>query len=217
VSRARHDQRDLHAPTAGILFGVRMRSNADWVPASRFERILASVTWDRGEVAPFPWHVLVNSLASATAMPSRLRTVCLKAAGLSIPWAAQVKPGVTFRTPKVKLGKGSSINYGCVFDNRALVTIGRRVGIGIGVKFVTSGHDMSNPECRAGLGSLSEINVGDGAWIGSSVTIIGGVTIGAGAVVAAGAVVVRDCEDNGLYGGVPAKLIRWLPPRNEVA
>ena len=37
-----------------------------------------------------------------------------------------------------------------------------------------------------------------------------GVTIGSGCVIGAGSVVVRDCGENGLYVGNPAKRIRLL-------
>jgi acetyltransferase-like isoleucine patch superfamily enzyme len=46
-------------------------------------------------------------------------------------------------------------------------------------------------------------------WIGSNVTILDGVTIGNGAIVAAGAVVAKNIPDYAVYGGVPAKLIRY--------
>jgi maltose O-acetyltransferase len=43
-----------------------------------------------------------------------------------------------------------------------------------------------------------------------NVTVLPGVTVGAGCVIAAGAVVASDLQPNGLYGGVPAKLIQEL-------
>lgn len=49
----------------------------------------------------------------------------------------------------------------------------------------------------------------DDVWIGYGVKILSGVKIGQGAVIGAGAVVVRDLEPYGIYGGVPAKLIRY--------
>ncbi|EHM32411.1 Putative acetyltransferase [Enterococcus faecium E4453] len=54
------------------------------------------------------------------------------------------------------------------------------------------------------------IVIEDGSWIGANVTVIPGVTIHKGAIVAAGSVVVKDCEENALYAGVPAKKIRNL-------
>jgi len=37
-----------------------------------------------------------------------------------------------------------------------------------------------------------------------------GVNIGSLCIIAAGAVVTHDCESNGIYGGIPAKLIKRI-------
>ncbi|MET3808438.1 acetyltransferase-like isoleucine patch superfamily enzyme [Nakamurella sp. UYEF19] len=130
---------------------------------------------------------------------------------MDISRRALIRPQVIFRTGNVSLGKGTTVNYRCVFDNRAQVTIGERVGIGIGVIFITSSHSSGDCRQRAGEGFLATITVGDGAWLGSGCTILPGVTIGAGVVVAAGAMVTKDCAPNGLYAGVPARRLRDLP------
>ena len=49
----------------------------------------------------------------------------------------------------------------------------------------------------------------DDVWIGYGVKILSGVKIGKGAVVGAGSLVTKDLEPYGIYGGVPAKLIRY--------
>lgn len=51
--------------------------------------------------------------------------------------------------------------------------------------------------------------IGNDVWIGSHVQLLGGITIGDGAVIASGAVVTRDVEPYSVYGGVPAKLIKY--------
>lgn len=57
--------------------------------------------------------------------------------------------------------------------------------------------------------NYSETSIGNDVWIGRNVTIKRGVVIGDGAVVAAGAVVVTDIPPYAIFGGVPAKLIRY--------
>ncbi len=53
------------------------------------------------------------------------------------------------------------------------------------------------------------ISIGNDVWIGINVTILDGVKIGNGAVIAAGSVVTKNVPDYAIYGGVPAKLIRY--------
>lgn len=53
------------------------------------------------------------------------------------------------------------------------------------------------------------VTIGNDVWIGEGVRIMEGVKIGDGAVVAAYSVVTKDVEPYGVYGGVPAKLIRY--------
>lgn len=129
---------------------------------------------------------------------------------VDLTWGAKIRSGVTMASNRLTLGHGTTVNYGCVFDNRAPVRIGDHVGVGVGVRFITSSHAFDDPTLRAGLESLGPITVGDGAWIGSGATLLMGVSVGAGAVIAAGAVVRTDCEAHCLYGGVPARMIRAL-------
>jgi len=56
------------------------------------------------------------------------------------------------------------------------------------------------------------IIIGNSVWVGTNVTIVGPVNIGDNVIIGAGAVVLKDLQSNGIYAGVPARLIRW---RNE--
>ncbi|NKG22191.1 hypothetical protein HED64_15950 [Paeniglutamicibacter sp. ANT13_2] len=108
-----------------------------------------------------------------------------------------------------------SIGSGCSFNRdlymRANVTIGNNVNVGAFAKFVTDTHAIASSERRAGQWTFPAITVGDGAFIGINVTILGGVNVGAGAVIAAGSLVTKDVEPNSMVGGVPAKKIKDLP------
>lgn len=61
-----------------------------------------------------------------------------------------------------------------------------------------------------------EVIVGNDVWIGTRAMILDGVTVGDGAVIAAGAVVTKDVPPYAIVGGVPAKVIKYRFPQEEI-
>jgi virginiamycin A acetyltransferase len=53
------------------------------------------------------------------------------------------------------------------------------------------------------------VTIGNDVWIGRNVRIFNGVSIADGCVVAERSLVKKNCEPYGIYGGIPAKLIRY--------
>ena len=51
--------------------------------------------------------------------------------------------------------------------------------------------------------------IGDNVAFGPGAKAIGNITIGNNVFIAANSVVTKDCESNSIYGGIPAKLIKW--------
>lgn len=92
------------------------------------------------------------------------------------------------------------------------VVIGRSVLIADKVYISDNIHSFSDPK-KAIMDQpvvfRREVIIGDGAWIGENVSIIGA-SVGAGSVVAAGAVVLEDVPERCLVAGVPAKIIKRL-------
>ncbi len=58
------------------------------------------------------------------------------------------------------------------------------------------------------LQAKGPIIVGDHAWLGTGVIVLGGVRIGKDAVIGAGAVVTKDVPDGAIAFGVPARLVK---------
>ncbi len=52
------------------------------------------------------------------------------------------------------------------------------------------------------------IHIGDNVWLGAKVTVTKGVDIAPRAVVGANAVVTRSLPSRGVYGGIPARLLK---------
>ncbi len=106
----------------------------------------------------------------------------------------------------IRIGSGTFISDRVVFDTHSHISIGKNVAIAMDARFITSTHESSSSERRAGPAYSLPITVGDGAWIGAGAMILPGVTIGARTIIAAGAVVHRDCLPDAVYAGVPAVL-----------
>lgn len=105
------------------------------------------------------------------------------------------------------VGVGSNSFLGCAGG----IEIGDDTIIGNYVSFHAENHNYSDPDIPIRLQGVNHqgIKVGDNCWIGAKVTILDGAVIGNGCIIAAGAVVNQGFyEDNGIYGGVPAKLIK---------
>lgn len=58
--------------------------------------------------------------------------------------------------------------------------------------------------------------IADGCWIGSRAMIMQGVKLGEGAIVATGAVVTQDVPPYAIVAGVPAKVIKYRFPEQDI-
>jgi acetyltransferase-like isoleucine patch superfamily enzyme len=98
--------------------------------------------------------------------------------------------------------------------------IGKFVCLAKGVTFILGGehnyHYLTNyPFSKMLLTKQNEattkgpIIIKDDVWLGVNALILSGVTIAQGSVIAAGSVVVKNTEPYGIYGGNPAKLIKY--------
>jgi len=147
--------------------------------------------------------------------PERIRGLMCYLAGITPDKHIRMKKHVFFEHPsRVHIGSGCLINHFDGFytgqQDDSQITIGNNVQVGMGTKFITNSHEIGSEEQRAGAGTVSDIIVEDGVWIGANVTILQGVKVGHGSIIAAGSVVTKSIEPNCLYAGVPAKLIRVL-------
>jgi acetyltransferase-like isoleucine patch superfamily enzyme len=110
-----------------------------------------------------------------------------------------------FHIGNFNLGDNSTINHGCIIDNRKQVSIGDNVNISQGTKVYTLGHDIDS-ESFIAIGK--PVIIEDYVCIFSHSIICPGVTLGKGSVVMPGSVVVKDVGAYEVVGGNPAKFIR---------
>jgi maltose O-acetyltransferase len=146
---------------------------------------------------------------------TRTRTALLRAAGARIGAHSLIQGPVRITgfgnaCRYLSIGKHTIITGPLHLDLGAPVRIGNGVRIGHDVSLLTVNHAIGTEALRSGTRTFQGIEIGDGTWIASRVTVLPNVTIGAGVVVAAGAVVTRDVPANTLVAGVPARVIRSL-------
>ena len=107
------------------------------------------------------------------------------------------------------IGARSWIGQQCFLHSAGGITIGVRVGLGPGVKVITSSHELP-PDAKTPIMDsplvFAPVVLEDGCDVGVGAVILPGVTVGRGALVGAGAVVTRDVPPGSLVVGVPARI-----------
>ena len=111
------------------------------------------------------------------------------------------------RARGVRIGEGCVIHTEQFSTEPYLVTLGDRVGISGGVKFLA--HDGAAwllRQRRPSAQAFGAIAVGDDCYIGENALLLAGTRVGRGCIVAAGAVVRGSFPDNSVIAGNPAKV-----------
>ncbi|MEN3614386.1 sugar O-acetyltransferase [Plantactinospora sp. ZYX-F-223] len=111
---------------------------------------------------------------------------------------------------QIRLGDRSYLNVNAVLLDVAAIEIGADVQIGPNVQLLTPHHPLDPEQRRTGWEAARPITIGDNAWLGGGVIVLGGVTIGPDTVVGAGSVVTRDLPAGVLAVGNPARVLRPL-------
>jgi acetyltransferase-like isoleucine patch superfamily enzyme len=119
----------------------------------------------------------------------------------------------------VSLGERSHLGAFCFVNaERGAVRIGDGVAIGPGTKLIAYSNHY-----RAGTPIVDErltadIAIGNNVFIGANCTLLPGCVVGDNVVIGAGSVVRGELAANGVYAGVPCKLVRsgWNDPPSEV-
>ncbi len=126
-------------------------------------------------------------------------------------------PHIIFKG-NIEIGPHSYFNSGKISTgNNSLVKIGEWCAIGHNVNIHAISHDpehATDPENQRPAVEGSII-IEDHVWIGSNVFIRPGIKIGKNSVIGVNSVVTRDIPENAIFGGIPAKLIRFKEEKNE--
>lgn len=114
---------------------------------------------------------------------------------------------------EMSIGSGAWIGQQCFLHSAGGIYIGENVGIGPGVRIITSVHQEAGrdvPILHSAV-EMAAVHIEPDADIGVSSTILPGVTVGRGAQVGAGSVVTRSVPQYAVVAGAPAKLLRMRP------
>ncbi|HJL20553.1 MAG TPA: acyltransferase [Sandaracinaceae bacterium LLY-WYZ-13_1] len=114
---------------------------------------------------------------------------------------------------EMRIGDGTWIGQQCFLHAAGNLTFGANVGVGPGVRILTSAHREAGrdvPILHAPI-ERSPVMVEDDADLGVGAVILPGVTVGRGAQVGAGAVVTRDVPPYAVVAGNPARVLRERP------
>jgi len=101
----------------------------------------------------------------------------------------------------------------CIIDLAGKLVIMKGATISTNANIITHtdpGSSHNSPTCNYFHPTTGEVIIGEYAWIGASCTLLSNVTIGANVVVGAGSLVNSNLSTNGVYVGVPARLLRKL-------
>ncbi len=110
----------------------------------------------------------------------------------------------------ITIGSHAYINFDCVMLDNAPITLGDYVWIAPMVGLFATNHMLDFEERKNGACQAKPIAIGNGAWLGGHVSVLGGVTIGEGAVIGAGSVVTHDIPANTIAVGNPARVLREI-------
>lgn len=102
----------------------------------------------------------------------------------------------------------SAVNAKCVFKGNSAIAENFTIHTGNHANIV--GMLVSDiTEANKPKGYDEDVIIEKDVWIGCRVTLLSGVHVGRGSIIAAGAVVTREVLPYSIFGGVPAKFIKF--------
>lgn len=110
----------------------------------------------------------------------------------------------------LSFGSNVTLHRNCYVDARGGIEIGDNVSIAHATSLLAFDHSWEDASIPIKYNPLvsTPITIESDVWLGCGVRVLAGAKIGTRTIVAAGAVVTSGGIGGGIYGGVPAKLLR---------
>jgi acetyltransferase-like isoleucine patch superfamily enzyme len=146
----------------------------------------------------------------ARTITTALRLGGARIAPSTIFWGMPTLTGTGDAAKRLTIGEFCGLNYGCVFELEAAITLEEHVAVGHEVLFLTRTRDVTESTQRGKAAEAKPIVIGAGSWLGSRCVILPGVTIGPGSVIGASVVVRENVPANMLVAGArKIPLAKW--------
>ena len=154
---------------------------------------------------------VVNAVAGSRLTPRLVRHAIYRAMGLQVR-ALSVSAGVTITGgANLCIGPRTFVNHGVYFEAAGGITVGRDCAFGPESMVLTNTHEITGTGWNREPAQLP-VTIGDGCWVGARAVVLPGARIVDNCIIAAGAVVTQDCPEPGIWGGIPARLLRSFLP-----
>lgn len=127
----------------------------------------------------------------------------------SLGWLA-CEPLTGTTDPRLSIGDGTYIGRFCHIYATSRIELGKKVLLADKVYLSDNLHSYTNTSLAVidqPVQQTGPVIIGDGAWIGENVCVIGA-SIGKNSVVGANSVVTRDIPDYCVAAGTPARIIK---------
>lgn len=101
----------------------------------------------------------------------------------------------------------------CIFIGNGEITIGDEVLFGPNVVISSGNHVFDSKSFRFAQSSKAKVQIGKYSWVGANSTIVAGAILPDSSILAANSALINlkvELTPKALYGGVPAKFIKYL-------
>lgn len=127
-------------------------------------------------------------------------------------YTTTISPKASIGNFNTLIGKGCNIMTGVIITNDIVIKDGALINLNC-----TIGHDSiigQFVELSPGVHISGNCMIGDYSVFGTNATMLPNITVGKNVIIGAGSLVTKDIPDNSMAYGIPAKVVKELPPLN---
>ncbi len=153
------------------------------------------------------WYIINIIVFKSYFFPfNSFKAIILKLFGSKIGKNITIKPNINIKYPWfLEVGNSVWLGEGVWIDNLDKVTIGSNVCISQNAYLLTGSHNYNDPKFKL---ITKQIIIKDGCWVCAGAIICPGVEMKKNSIALTGAVIFKSTDENCIYQGNPAELVR---------